>query len=216
MSFFDRAAPVGWRCRRLVKTGLGTLSVTGVNDYAGTTTVSQGTLLINGNSSAATSLATVQAIGTIAPGGTEELGPEIDSLAGGSVAFGGTLAFSYQMDTSSLQADLLVSSQGLSIHNLAALQLSDLMSIPVEFGTKIPLINYGGAWDGGAFAGYADDSTFTLGANTWLVNYNDTNGGDIFSPDEIYSNYFTLTEPPEPSFVRLLLLGTCWMRRRKR
>lgn len=218
----------------LTKTGAGILSLTGTNNYAGTTTVSQGTLLINGNSSAVLSNASVlagtvlggngsygglvQVTGTLAPGGVPGLGPEMDSLAVGAVNFGDTSSFAFQMDTSTLQADLLVSTLGLNIDNQATLQLSDLMSTAVTLGTKITLINYGGAWNGGVFSGYADDSTFTLGANTWLVDYNDTSGGSNFETDQIYTNYFTLTAVPvpEPSVAGLGLLGIClaWRRRR--
>ncbi|NTX77434.1 transporter [Serratia proteamaculans] len=54
----------------LVKTGNGTLTLTGANIYTGTTTASQGVLLINGNQSAATGAASVNSLATLGGNGT--------------------------------------------------------------------------------------------------------------------------------------------------
>jgi hypothetical protein len=54
----------------LVKTGSGTLSLGGANTYAGTTTVAAGSLLVNGNQSAAAGAVLVDALATLGGSGT--------------------------------------------------------------------------------------------------------------------------------------------------
>ena len=68
----------------LQQIGSGTTTLTGANGYTGATTVSAGTLIVNGNQSAATGLTTVNSGATI--GGTGIIGGSV------TVANGGTLA----------------------------------------------------------------------------------------------------------------------------
>jgi hypothetical protein len=85
-------------------------------------------------------------------------------------------------------------------------------------GSKLTLINYSGALSG-AFSGYADDSTFALGANTWRIDYNDTAGGTNFSGDQTLGIFVTLTAVPEPGGLLLAgfgLLGLAAAYKRRR
>jgi len=67
--------------------GPGTLTLTGTNSYTGATNVgNDGTLLINGDQSAATGLTTVAATATL--GGTGIIGGSVDMSAGGTLAPG--------------------------------------------------------------------------------------------------------------------------------
>lgn len=61
----------------------------------------------------------------------------------------------------------------------AALNISDEAGSPVVLanGTKLTLINYTAGTLTGTFAGIADDSIITVGANKFIVDYNDTLGG---------------------------------------
>ncbi|MBB4098719.1 autotransporter outer membrane beta-barrel domain-containing protein [Sphingomonas kyeonggiensis] len=70
----------------ITKFGANTLTLTGTNSYAGATNVNGGTLLVNGDQSAATGLITVAAGATL--GGTGILGGSVDMSAGGTLAAG--------------------------------------------------------------------------------------------------------------------------------
>jgi autotransporter-associated beta strand protein len=72
----------------LVKAGTGTLTLTGANTYSGTTTVNGGTLLINGDQSAATGAVSVNNSGTTL-GGTGTIGGAI-TVNSGAYLRGGT------------------------------------------------------------------------------------------------------------------------------
>ena len=70
----------------LTKDGLGTLTLTGANSYAGVTLVNAGTLLVNGDQSAATGPMTVFAGATL--GGTGTIGGHVDVQDGAILAPG--------------------------------------------------------------------------------------------------------------------------------
>ncbi|EAN4330393.1 transporter [Salmonella enterica subsp. enterica serovar Oslo] len=73
----------------LVKTGTGTLTLSGDNSYTGTTSVQQGVLLINGEQSAATGAASVAANATL--GGAGTLGGSVSVADNGHLTPGATL-----------------------------------------------------------------------------------------------------------------------------
>lgn len=70
----------------LTKTGQGTLKLTGANSYAGATLVNGGTLIVNGNQSAATGLTTVFSGATL--GGTGIIGGSVEIRDGAILAPG--------------------------------------------------------------------------------------------------------------------------------
>ncbi|MEB6377854.1 autotransporter-associated beta strand repeat-containing protein [Leclercia adecarboxylata] len=74
----------------LVKTGGGTLTLTGENSYTGATAVEQGVLLINGSQSAATGAATVAGGATL--GGAGTLGGSVSVADDGHLTPGATLS----------------------------------------------------------------------------------------------------------------------------
>jgi autotransporter-associated beta strand protein len=78
----------------ITKAGPGTLALTGANNYAGTTTVSAGTLLVNGNQSAATGSVSV-AGGTL--GGRGTVGGAVTVSPGGKVLAGQGAAVNEQL-----------------------------------------------------------------------------------------------------------------------
>lgn len=198
------------------------LSVTGgewtlsnANLYAGGTTVSGGTLLVTNTTGSGTGSAAVnvnagtlggngiitQAVnvtGTIAPG--LSIGP----LATGELTFNsGT--FAAELNSQSATADRLNVTGNLNINGTSTLSLSDIAntSTPMAPNTVLTLVDYSLAWNNVAFSGYADDSTFTLGANQFLINYND-------------GTALTLTVVPEPATLSVLgLVALVGLKRRR-
>lgn len=171
----------------LNKAGLGVLNLTGTNTYTGTTTVTAGTLLINGATAAASAVTvasagtlggTGNAAGTVAANGVLSPGApaSIGTLSTGTITFGATGSYTCQVNSTTLQADRLTVTGNLNIDAAAALNLTDLgNSNP---GTnKWVIVSYTGTWNNVPFASMADDSVVTIGANTYVINYNDNVSG---------------------------------------
>lgn len=219
--------------RSLEKTGSGTLTLNGANSYNGITDIKgTGKVLINGNSSASTGDVNVGASATLGGsgrvGGTVNVtgvlapGNSIESLGTGSLNFINGSTYAYELDSNSLDGDLAFSTGTLDIASGALLSLSELASGSLATGSKLTLISYLGGWTGSELFTYsaatlADDSTFTLGSNTWLFNYNDTSGGGNFLGDQAGATSFvTMTVVPEPSAAMLGGIGAFLLLRRRR
>ncbi len=208
----------------LTKVGVGTFTLTAANTYGGGTTVSAGTLLANNTNGSATGTgnvtvangATLAGSGSVSGGvnveGTLSPGNSIETLAIGAVSFGSTSTFQYEIDSTSVSADLLsVPNGNLTIATGAALALSDLNPGSINVGTKFTMVNYNGTWNGGTFAGLPDLSFVTIGTNTFQIRYQDLLPGGNFLSEATGSRFVTLTAVPEPSsFFMMGLLG-CWL-----
>ena len=217
----------------------GALTLSGSNSYGGVTSVGAGAdLRINGThtGSGAVSIAATgklggsgSVIGGINVSGTLAPGNSIESLGGGALSFvtGSTYAYELQTNlygtTPNLAGDLAYSSGALSIAGTTTLTLTDLATTTaLANDSKLTLISSVNAWNGGLFTylgnTLANDSTFTLGANTWKFNYNDTTGGSNFTTDQAgANNYVTMTVIPEPNVAALLgVLGGLALLHRRR
>lgn len=217
----------------LSKTGTGTWTLSGDSNYTGTTDVTAGTLVINGSiGNTSTTIGTSGTLmgrgtigGTLSVNGTLAPGNSIESLGSGAVTFNSSSTFSYELNTTSVSADLLYSSGALSIANGTTLLLSDLgLDAQLGYGTKFTLISYLDSaqnWTGGLFTYDSqtlnDGAIFTLGANQWLFDYNDLTGGANFAADQSgASRFVTMTAIPEPSAALLGGLGLMALLRRRR
>ncbi len=214
----------------LTKSGIGTLTLSGSNNYAGPTNVNGGTLLVNNTtgSGTGTGAVTVNAatlggtgsIGgavTVNSGGTLAPGASIESLAAGALTLNNGSTFAYELDTVSINGDLLKVNGALDINATSTLSLADLSaSTALLAGIKLTLINYSGAWNTGTFTSFADDATFVLGLNTWQINYNDITGGTNFSGEQTLANFVTITVVPEPTSLTMLGLGAMGLLKRRR
>lgn len=214
---------------RVLKTGDGSTTLTGINNFSGITDVNAGVLLVNGS---LTGLGTVTVAGGATLGGTGSIagavsvsgtlapGASIESLATGTLTLNNGSTFAYEMNSAGVTADFLKVTGDLVLDNSSGgkvyLTLADLALSPVAFApnTTLSLINYTGAWNGGFFTygsnELADNEVFTAGANTWQIHYGATSGGLNFVGDQVAGGFVNLTSTsltavPEPG--SLLALG---------
>jgi autotransporter-associated beta strand protein len=223
----------------VAKQGSGTWILAGNNTYTGATTVTGGVLVVNGSLANTTTTvgnnATLRGSGsiggsvTVQSGGTLAAGNSIESLGTGALSFEANSTFAYELQTDlygttpGVAGDLTYSTGTLDISAGAILTLTDLAtSTALAIGSKFTLISYFGGWTSTELFTYgsntlADGSTFTLGANDWLFNYDDTSGGLNYNGDQIgASSFVTMTVVPEPNVAALLGgLGVLLLRRRR-
>ncbi|MEI6339663.1 MAG: hypothetical protein WCQ57_13940, partial [Verrucomicrobiota bacterium] len=145
------------------------------------------------------------------------------------LAFSSNSTFEYEVDSGvalAVGADLQKVTGGLSLNGTVTLTPADLAASPVAFAlnTKFTLFNYSGIWNGGLFTvggnTISDEGTFTIGLNTWQLDYNAVSGGQNFSSEYAGGNFVNITAVvPEPStwgFVVATLVVTILFRPRRR
>jgi autotransporter-associated beta strand protein len=179
----------------LTKSGTGTWTLSGTNTYVGTTAVTGGTLLINGNQSAATGAVTVTNSGTTL-GGTGTIGGTVTVNSGARI-LGGTGA---------------AASGALTLSNNLTLNSGSIIELALgAAGAHSTLARTGGAWsfqsnqtftfiDLGATVGTYDNIITGLASNPGTGSWTITNSGFVgtFTFDGANID-LTLIAVPEPS-----------------
>lgn len=222
----------------VTKTGAGKLTISAANTYTGTTTVTQGTLLVNNTTGSGTGTNTVSVESGATLGGTGTIsgavnvtgvlspGASIESLQTGALTMVSGSTFVYEVTNNTpTGADMLGVNGALSL-TTATLDLSlansALSGGGWTIGNKLTLISYidAGAGITSGFAGRTDDTSYLFGSNSWLFNYNDTGAGGNYGTDAVLNGqnkFVTLTLVPEPSAALLAALGSLLaLLRRKR
>jgi autotransporter-associated beta strand protein len=195
----------------LSKTNSSTWTLAGANTYSGASSVTGGVLNVTGSIASTASLtvtgATLEGTGSITSpvsmGASSFLAPgkttsgSLGTLSTGAVTMIPTATLTYVLNSNAPStSDLLAVTGNLTLGG-ATLSASDAGSTVLANGTTIELASYTGTLSG-TFSGLADTSRFTIGANTYQINY-----GTLTS-DEITLEAIAV---PEPSTYTLLWLG---------
>ena len=218
----------------LIKNGTSTFALSGNNMYTGTTAVNGGTLLVNGNQSAATGIVTVSNTGSVVGvlGGNGTIGGLVNITGTGVINAGpkGTDGTSSSVGATPLTTGALTLASTATFHadafgvatnqwdkvvvNGAATLGSSTFQLVIASGlTFVPNTTYtliDATSISGTFAGITDGSTQTFSGYTFIAHYN--LGGD---------GNFELTVVPEPatwlagSLAVTVLLSIQWRRLRR-
>lgn len=188
----------------LTKSGAGMLILSGTNAYFGTTTVSAGTLLVNGSqpqspvsvSSGATlggsgRLGNISSSGIVAPGGNPGI------LTSSNVTFNASATFAVELNGT------VVGNAYDQLNVLGTVELGrSTLSVTVGFipviGNTFTIIdNDGGDAVSGAFAGLAQGALLTNGPSIFQISYTGGTGNDV-----------VLTRVNPPSQIQPILIAT--------
>ncbi|MBP6601800.1 MAG: autotransporter-associated beta strand repeat-containing protein, partial [Verrucomicrobiales bacterium] len=209
----------------LAKTGAGTLILSNANTYTGDTTVSEGTLRINGNQSSATGAIAISSGATL--GGTGTLGTTSITGAGqltaGLAGDTGTIHFAGNLSTTGVTwlVDLVhqnsvdfvnVSSGGLDITG-SKLLLSTSGTFNSSDPTAHRIAQFGTGGGQGLTGMFQDAFSATISEGAII------NGQYRISYGQELGGYITLTAVPEPftvGFLGLLFGGAFGFRRYRR
>jgi len=181
------------------KTGSGTLTLTGANDYTAGTTVESGLLFVNNTSGSATGSGPVSVAGgglagdgiitgplTVGTGSSSgaALAPGVSSSTTGTLTVQNALSlladatYEAQLNSTTLLADD-VTAAGVII-NGAKIRVGDLGATALASGTSFTLINNTSFTPiSGTFSNLPDGGTLTIGNNTFQANYEGGDGNDL-------------------------------------
>lgn len=170
----------------VTKTGTGLAIFSGDNTYTGATTVTDGTLFVNGSqpSSAITLTGgTLGGTGTVGPitatGGTVAPGLSPGILSSGDISFNGATTFQVEIDGTTAGSDYDV----LDVTGTVALGGATLDVVPgfaPAIGAEFVIIENDGA-DAvtGTFGGLAEGDEFDASGITYRISYSGGDGNDV-------------------------------------
>lgn len=207
----------------LIKSGNGTLTLTGINDYSGATSVTAGQLVVGlgGNGSAVDSSFTVSGTGTlsgsgsigaltVSTGGTVSPGNSPGILSSGDFSLsGGTLLAEINGTAAGTAYDQLNVSGTVSLAGILSLSLG---FVPTENDIFFLILNDGTDAITGTFSGLAEGSLFASGGSTFRITYEADSASSGFTS----GNDVAIMAVPEPTAPLLCGIGLFAFLRRRR
>jgi len=181
----------------LVKSGAGTLTLGGANAYGGTTTVSAGTLIINGDQSDATGVLTVAANATLGGSGT----------IGGAATINGILAPGNSIGTLTFNDNLT-----LDLNSTSAFQINGFEAGQFDLVQGLGTVTFGGTLN----LTFINDFSTTGSVKIFDFGFDNYSGSfGSFSATGLADGYSAtfddgtglVTVVPEPSTYALLALA---------
>ena len=207
----------------VTKTGSGTWNLTGANTYTGATTVSAGTLLINGSSVSSVSVASGGVLGgsgtiagsvNVAAGGVLAPGNSPGILSTGNLTLAGSLAAQLgktapsgqpiagtDYDQVNVTGSVTLTGGDLSLSILSGVQTNDLYFIILN-DSNDPIATIFASLNGAA-TDLSQGAYFSSGGQAFLISYTADSVGGTFTG----GNDVALLAVPEPSTWALLGLG---------
>jgi fibronectin-binding autotransporter adhesin len=206
---------IGTTTGTLTKNGTGTWTLSGTNTYTGATTVNAGTLLVNGNNSAATGAISVNGGGTTL-GGTGTIGGAV-TVGSGAILLGGTGSGA---------------SGTLTLANNLTLNLGSIIELALgASGAHSTLARTGGTWSFNAIQAFiftnlgAQPGNYTniitgLGSDPgsesgWTITNTGWIGNFTYSSGDISLNVVAVPEPSTWIAGALALGAVGWTQRRR-
>jgi autotransporter-associated beta strand protein len=179
----------------IVKDGNRMLTLTNANTYTGGTIIDAGTLAVRNLTGSATGTGSVQVNhGTLAGTGTISgpvtvassafLAPGVDKKIGALSLLGGVTFNSHstclvELKSTTATADK-VAAFGVTVQSGAHISIGDLGTTSLPSGTILTVISNTGATPiAGTFSNLPDNSTVTVGSNTYQVSYEGGDGNDL-------------------------------------
>ena len=182
----------------LSKIGRGNFTLSNANTYTGGTTIRKGSLFVTNRNGSATGTGTVEVkagtlggtgiiagdvkvgtgtrAATLAPGVRTRLGT-LTLLS--NLTLNSTATCEFTLNSDSVKTDQVVSN-GLTINSGALVALSDLGTSTLGRGTVFTIINNtSGGPISGTFTNLPDNSTFTVGMNSYRGSYLGGDGNDL-------------------------------------
>jgi len=169
------------------------VTFTGTKTYSGATTVKNGALFLN--TTLASSTVTVAAAGTLGGTGTAggpvsvsgTLAPGVGgvgALSTGALTLGTSSTAAFDINTTATTSDVVHVTGNVTLGG-GALSLNDVAAATLTGATKLTLITYSGTLTG-TFSGLAEGATVSVGSNSFVIHYNDSNAvtlsaGDAYS-----------------------------------
>jgi autotransporter-associated beta strand protein len=218
------ADPIAITTGTLTKDGSGTLTLSAVNTYSGTTTVTAGTLKVSGSINS--SDVTVSNAGSVLSGGGSVKSLTVNSAAIVAPGDGvGTLAVAtggfatlnsgavYQWELGSVSADLVNIAGNLTLDNAWTLKLVDAGGTPVV-STQYNLFTYTGTYTGLATFGLSNIDVSGVSWNTTGASI--VAGGGVVYITGIGPSGMGAPAIPEPGTAMLVIFGAAALLRRRR